>query len=273
MDGTGGRGCPGCRLRSLRGVRPRGPRPFRRPETLLPPEWPDPKNPARPPPGFVPSGNRNMPDELIHPVSHERIHPHLRPGPNHDPHWEHFQPGGPGGFRDRVYPGGRREPKRHPSCFPTGMQPGEVRPGAPIVERGPTVEGGPPTPGGGANGLFFLAITLLIFAISRTHRSADRVMASSEEARMGMPDRNETEAYYSHPDYDHLRCHVLHLRTWRPSQPAWDHDHCEVCGRVISDGEYEHALAAAYANAAEDFWICPDCFGKYRQFFDLEPRS
>ena len=46
---------------------------------------------------------------------------------------------------------------------------------------------------------------------------------------------------------------------WSSKDPAWDHDHCEICFRSISDKD-ELKMAYNYRS----YWLCPRCFRRLK---------
>jgi hypothetical protein len=60
---------------------------------------------------------------------------------------------------------------------------------------------------------------------------------------------------------------TLHWRRWFQSRPDWDHDHCEFCGRKVSDALDQNDLVEAYASADGYYWVCADCANDFRERF------
>lgn len=42
----------------------------------------------------------------------------------------------------------------------------------------------------------------------------------------------------------------------------WDHEHCQFCCDKISESEM------AYATENKYYWICPECFGDFKEMFE-----
>ena len=52
---------------------------------------------------------------------------------------------------------------------------------------------------------------------------------------------------------------VMRRAKYAPTSPAWDHDHCELCGQKIADARIAEALHEAYLWQEKGRWICPAC--------------
>ena len=63
----------------------------------------------------------------------------------------------------------------------------------------------------------------------------------------------------------------LVARSYAPTRPDWDHDHCPFCSAKFStrDGD----LGAGYATEDGYYWICPACFADFRGEFEWIVRS
>jgi len=62
-----------------------------------------------------------------------------------------------------------------------------------------------------------------------------------------------------------LKGKKLKLEKWRPPKDNlnWDHDHCEICGKEISNSN--HAENEGYTDKDYFYWICKSCFKKYKK--------
>lgn len=56
------------------------------------------------------------------------------------------------------------------------------------------------------------------------------------------------------------------LTKWVSTSKDWTHDHCDFCGKHISDKEGAENIA--YTNKNED-WFCKNCFKKYKGELNL----
>lgn len=56
------------------------------------------------------------------------------------------------------------------------------------------------------------------------------------------------------------------LVKWKQNQKDWSHDHCDFCGKHISDKE--GGETEAYTNNNED-WLCKDCFKRNKEELGL----
>lgn len=61
---------------------------------------------------------------------------------------------------------------------------------------------------------------------------------------------------------DAIKDKKFKLTKWMSSDNNWTHDHCDCCGKHISDKD------VAYTNKNED-WLCKDCFKKYKKELNL----
>jgi hypothetical protein len=68
----------------------------------------------------------------------------------------------------------------------------------------------------------------------------------------------------------YLKGATLVQREYRayPSNPKWDHDHCEFCMAKFGEGDLSGAIQAGYSTTDEYRWICDDCFRDFRDRFD-----
>jgi len=59
------------------------------------------------------------------------------------------------------------------------------------------------------------------------------------------------------------------LKEWFTPSKDWTHDHCEICGKHISDKK--GADNGAYSNSVKENedWICKECFNKYKEELGL----
>jgi len=57
------------------------------------------------------------------------------------------------------------------------------------------------------------------------------------------------------------------LTKWVSSNNKWTHDHCDFCGKHISDKEGSEN--EAYTDKNQDNWFCKDCFKKYKGELNL----
>jgi hypothetical protein len=76
-----------------------------------------------------------------------------------------------------------------------------------------------------------------------------------------------------------LRGAELVFKAYRKGSIAWDHDHCAGClakfvepadsweGAVVLHEGY--TVACAYSLGAEYEWICPGCFGEFRDLMEF----
>ncbi len=58
--------------------------------------------------------------------------------------------------------------------------------------------------------------------------------------------------------------------TWRPYREGWDHDHCDFCSAEISDRPIDDhtEFNEAWVTADDEYhWVCPRCFGDFRDRF------
>ena len=57
----------------------------------------------------------------------------------------------------------------------------------------------------------------------------------------------------------------------RAGQPDWDHEHCEFCWAKIVEEKWkkegDDLLVEAYATENGHRWVCPKCFGDFRELF------
>jgi len=56
------------------------------------------------------------------------------------------------------------------------------------------------------------------------------------------------------------------LMKWKLNDKNWTHDHCDFCGKHISDKN--ESKNEAYINKNED-WFCKECFNKYKRELNL----
>ena len=62
---------------------------------------------------------------------------------------------------------------------------------------------------------------------------------------------------------------VLLRRLYRrsPSNPKWDHDHCEFCTAKFMVEDHPDVLHEGYCTEDECHWICDRCFTDFRSRF------
>lgn len=67
----------------------------------------------------------------------------------------------------------------------------------------------------------------------------------------------------------YLRGVTLVHRTYRqnPTNPAWDHDHCEFCGLKFKLEEEAGKTMDGYATEDDYRWICPACYDDFKNEF------
>jgi hypothetical protein len=65
---------------------------------------------------------------------------------------------------------------------------------------------------------------------------------------------------------DAIKDKKFKLTKWVSHNNKWAHDHCEFCGKHISDKEGAENIA--YTNKNED-WFCKNCFKKYKGELNL----
>ena len=83
-----------------------------------------------------------------------------------------------------------------------------------------------------------------------------------------LENRTPEQEEKSRLDYckDAIKDKKFKLIKWRQSQEDWTHDHCDFCGKNISDKEGNES--EAYTNKNDD-WFCKDCFRKYKDELNL----
>jgi len=52
-----------------------------------------------------------------------------------------------------------------------------------------------------------------------------------------------------------------------PSNPKWDHDHCEFCGTKFQLEKDHNQAQEAYATDDDSHWVCPTCFEDFKHEF------
>jgi hypothetical protein len=62
---------------------------------------------------------------------------------------------------------------------------------------------------------------------------------------------------------------VLVRRAYRPppSNPDWEHDHCEFCWAKFMPGGVHDSLRVGFATVDDYHWICEPCFADFREEF------
>jgi hypothetical protein len=66
----------------------------------------------------------------------------------------------------------------------------------------------------------------------------------------------------------YLKGRSLVLKKYQKYRHDWDHDHCEFCGRKIS--ERPEDLNVGYATTDDYYWVCEDCFKEFAALFDWQ---
>ena len=52
-----------------------------------------------------------------------------------------------------------------------------------------------------------------------------------------------------------------------PTNPDWDHDHCEFCRAKFMIANQPEVLHDGYCTLDEYRWICRDCFEDFKEMF------
>jgi hypothetical protein len=61
---------------------------------------------------------------------------------------------------------------------------------------------------------------------------------------------------------------LVHRRYRRnPTNPMWDHDHCEFCGAKFMLAGDPEVMRRGYATEDEYRWICEPCFEDFKEMF------
>ncbi len=65
---------------------------------------------------------------------------------------------------------------------------------------------------------------------------------------------------------DAIKDKKFRLTKWKLSKKDWTHDHCDFCGKHISNKQGSEN--EAFTNKNGD-WLCKDCFKKYQKELNL----